>query len=178
MVKVVVNESRAFVELNWDNNMRYRLFQILPVYAAEGGANGARTMARATSSSPIQAVAEFIESGKPLVFYCPSLDSATSDWDSLTEGQWPAVSLDGVGRPWVVSVRQNTSETLYAQVRRADSTWKQVKLYSTLLGQHLGRPALAVFQGRVGIRCLEPQPETSYFRSIISMQPRAAKSCT
>ena len=143
MVKTVVNEGRVFVELNWDNNSRFRLFHILPILGSQGGVNGPRTMARATGSSPIQAVAEFSESGNPLVFYCRSLDSATSGWDSLTTGKYPAIGLAG-GSPWVTFTR---GDTVIGMVYNG-SAWRTKVIFTPALGQHVGPAALTVFQSR------------------------------
>ena len=143
LVKAVVNENRSFVELNWDNNAKYRLYQILPIMGSQGGVNGPRTMARASGSSPIQAVAEFTESGNPLIFYCPSLDSATSGWDSLTTGKYPAIGLAG-GSPWVTFTR---GDTVIGMVYNG-SAWRTKVIFTPALGQHVGPAALTVFQSR------------------------------
>jgi hypothetical protein len=145
MVKAAVNESRAFVELNWDNNTKYRLFQILPIVGSPGGVNGPRTMDRVAGSSPIQAVAEFTESGHPLVFYCPSLDSASSGWDSVTTGKNPAIGTGPDALPWITFTR---GDTVMCSELNSASVWKTRVIFTPAFGQHVGPAALTVFQGR------------------------------
>jgi len=144
LVKAVVNENRSFVELNWDNNTSFRLFRILPILGSQGGVNGPRTMARATGSSPIQAVAEFTQSGNPLVFYCPSLDSATSGWDSLTTGRHPALGLGPDGLPYATFTR---GDSVIGMVYNG-SVWRTKVIFAPASGQHVGPAALTVFQSR------------------------------
>ncbi len=145
MVKAVVNEDRAFVELSWDNNSKFRLFLALPILGSQGGVNGPRTMARVSGSSPIQAVAEFTESGKSLVFYCPSLDFANSGWDSVTTGKNPAIGTGPDSLPWITFTRGDT--VLCSELNPA-SAWRTRVIFAPALGQHVGPAALAVFQSR------------------------------
>jgi hypothetical protein len=63
LVKAVVNEQQKFVELNWDNNAKYRVIQMQPIYAQEYEPSGGRTLVRSQGAGAIQSVAGFVEVG-------------------------------------------------------------------------------------------------------------------
>jgi hypothetical protein len=160
MVKAAVNDPRSFVELNWDNNAKYGLFQILPILDGQGSDNGGRHIGRFGTTDPPQLLAEFLEGGKPAIYYTADPDTLADGWSLLGSGRRPALALDATGNAWCTFVSYaaaDSGETLYASVRQADGGFKRVAVYCASAGRRLGSPSLAVLpngSGRLGSACV------------------------